>query len=240
MEAPDLPTRLPGRRRRRGRTQTPWAGGGAHAGLSRRGPLGGRGPRGTTTLERRAGARGEVRRERGGRPSGGWQRESGERPGKRAEGGGGAAGAAEPERTGAKAAPPERVTQQLRAGRGRAGGEERVRAGGRVGGRGFPRSGCQPRRGSVALGAELARRGGRRFHPAVSSSPSRPRSREPGCARPPHGEAPWEAARGGRAFPRLSERVRGQGFLVPELSLPPCSRVSRKVRREPGGNSRGS
>lgn len=103
-----------------------------------------------------------MRRERGGLPSGGWQRERGELPGKRAEGGGGAAGAAEPQHTGAKAAPPERVTQQLRAGRGRAGGEGRVRAGGGVGGAASPGRGARPGGGAwrSALGWRGAEAGG--------------------------------------------------------------------------------
>lgn len=49
----------------------------------------------------------------------------------------------------------------------------------------------------------------------------------------PHGEAPGEAARGGRAFPRLSERVRGAEVLVSELSLPAAPGFHAKSRGSP-------
>lgn len=98
----------------------------------------------------------------------------------------------------AKPGLPERVTQHCLAGCGCRGA-----CAGWRGRAAFPRWG--PPRGDARRGAWAGR-----FHPAcqqLSSLPTQPQA----CLQlPPHREAPGEAAGGGRAFPRLYERVWGQ------------------------------
>lgn len=103
-------------------------------------------------------------------------------------------------RKGARAALPERVTQHCLTRWGR-----RARARGAARVLGVPELG-----GCPAVMRRGVRGPGDSFLP-VSSSPARPHNLKHDCGFPPQREAPGNAAGGGRAFPRLSERVWEQG-----------------------------